>query len=163
MLTFMKRAAALLMTILVATSGCSWLFVQPLHSEGESAPNLACTSSRAAPIADTLFMAGAFASTIHASWQENYSGQGLTVVAGATATTLFLLSMIGGYWNTGECEDAPRSLPGPTPRRRPTGQLQVTHRPIPAVVAPAPAAASEEEPGEGDPQRAAPAAPVTPQ
>jgi len=162
-LTFMKGAAALVLTILAATSGCSWFFVQPPHSGVEFAPKAVRTTSRAAPVADTLFAAGTLATTMYINSQENYGGQRLTVVAGATTATLFLVSMIYGYWDTSECEDATRSLPGPPLRGRPTGQLQVTHRPIPAVVAPAPAAASEEEPGEGDPQPAAPAAPVTPQ
>jgi hypothetical protein len=107
-----RRGHALLVAGLVATNGCSAIFVRPPRSpQADEAPT--CTESRAAPIADTAVGVaalnfGAFALgqalTCSPNCTENL-GPALAIISGVvllgTAT-----SAIYGFQDTGRCREA---------------------------------------------------------
>jgi hypothetical protein len=103
--------------VLCSMSGCSWLFVQPLPPPPLRTEPLNCTTSRAAPVLDTLFTATNVASAIYVGSQDNVANKGTAVTFGLAVAALWLSSAVYGYSKTSECEDA-MAEDQPPPRRR---------------------------------------------
>jgi hypothetical protein len=91
---------------LSSTGGCSWIFVQPLRSDYDPRDYPNCTSSRTAPVFDTLFTLTNVASAVYVAGENNVTNKGAAVTAGALVATLWALSAGYGYIHTAECEDA---------------------------------------------------------
>jgi hypothetical protein len=96
---------ASILTVL-SSSGCSWLFVQPLPPNYERGDDSNCTTSRVAPVIDTIFTATNLASAIYVSGQNNVANKGSAAALGTSVAILWLSSAIYGYRSTSACEDA---------------------------------------------------------
>ncbi len=99
---------ALVATIaaLAMTAGCSWIFVQPLPADHRGFSVANCTSSRTAPVLDTLFATTNVLSAIYVATENNVTNKGTAVGLGLGVATLWALSAGYGYSHTSECEDA---------------------------------------------------------
>lgn len=97
------RAWALALVVLSSTSGCSWVFTQPLRDDHSPFDYPVCSTNPAPPVIDTtLFMVNA-GTAIYTAAQDNVSQKALRVSVGATAAALWLLSAIYGYGKISEC------------------------------------------------------------
>lgn len=102
----MTRTLLAALGLAVATSGCSLCFVTP------AAPPTRrdCTTSRVAPVVDSVVGAYQVARTVHAvsAPDETYERLGvpraLDMGVGAGLTALFVGSAMYGYLKTAECE-----------------------------------------------------------
>src|SRR5215813_4056165 len=106
----------LLLAALGPTPGCSWIFVQPLPKDYEYGA-INCTTSRAAPVVDTLFTATNAISAAYVAGKDNVANKGAAVTLGLSVATLWMMSAIYGYSHTSECEDA---IAETTPYYRPS-------------------------------------------
>ena len=107
-----RRGHALLVAGLVATNGCSAIFVRPARSpQGDQAPR--CTESRAAPIADTAVAVAALtigavaigsALSCSPNCVENL-GPGLAIIS-AVVLAGTATSAVYGFQETGRCREA---------------------------------------------------------
>jgi hypothetical protein len=114
-----------------SSSGCSWIFVQPLPAHYERSDSVNCTTNRAAPILDTIFTLTNVVSAVYVAGQDNVTNKGTAVGLGLAVAGLWLSSAIYGYSKTSECEAAMED-DAPAPRyRRP-----VVQRPIVPPAAP---------------------------
>jgi hypothetical protein len=117
---------------LLSTSGCSWIFVQPLPPD-HGYDYQPCTSSRVAPVVDTIFTLTNLASALYVASENNVTNKGTAVTLGLGVGLLWALSAGYGYSHTAECEEAheldergyrplphlrapPRYYPQPPPR-----------------------------------------------
>lgn len=114
--------AAVLGPLLFASSGCSLIFVHPRSSTSYvSGPRRACTSSKLAPVLDTLFAGAQVVRTAYAlsasdSVYENPAqplSRGADVGLGVGFATLFVGSAIYGYVNTSACSKRRQDPSGP--------------------------------------------------
>jgi hypothetical protein len=131
---------ALFLAGVTATSGCSWLFVQPPPKGYDGRGPVHCTTSRVAPAFDTIFTGTNIASAIYVAGQDNAQNKEGAVIFGLGVAGLWLASAIYGYSNTAECEEAMAGGGGysyPPPRRAPPAR-----RAAPVAPPPPPAAAS---------------------
>jgi len=157
--------AKLILIPLLATglsaSGCSWIFVQPLHTDDPGKyPH--CTTSRVAPAIDTVFTATNLGSVLYVAGEDNVKNKGASIAVGLSVATLWLSSAIYGYSHTSECEAALED--DDQPRYRPPHHGYVPPRPAwtppPAAGPPVPAPAQAPDgdvPGGGpSPARAEP-------
>jgi hypothetical protein len=119
----MKRLGLLLALILPgagSSSGCSWLFVQPLPDRYERGDFSNCTTSVAAPVIDTLFTLTNVGSSIYVAGQDNVTNKGAAVTAGLLVGALWLSSAIYGYSHTSDCRAAKEEADDrPSPHARP--------------------------------------------
>jgi hypothetical protein len=79
---------------LATCHGCSYLFVQPPPEHPERADRITCTTNRAAPVIDTIFMTTNLASAVYVAGQDNVKNQGEAMVLGLTVATLWMSSAI---------------------------------------------------------------------
>jgi hypothetical protein len=107
-----SRSVLTLGALLLASSGCSFTFVHPRASSGQVAgARRACTSSKLAPILDTIFTGAQLARTAYALSASDsvYDdpaqplSRGADVGLGVGLASLFLGSAIYGYVHTSEC------------------------------------------------------------
>jgi hypothetical protein len=91
---------------LCVTAGCSWIFVQPLSDDHYSRGYIDCTSSRTAPVIDTLFAVTNVASAIYLAGKDNVTNKGAAVTAGALVAGMWALSAGYGYGHTSACDAA---------------------------------------------------------
>jgi len=97
---------ALLTGLALATSGCSFVFVTPAAPPSRRD----CTSSRVAPIADSVlgayevFRTGYAISAPDELYEELGVPREADIAVGAGLTALFVGSAIYGYVKTAECE-----------------------------------------------------------
>ena len=137
---------AVLLASLTATSGCSWLFVQPPPKGYDGRGPVQCTTSRVAPVFDTIFTGTNVVSAIYVAGQENAQNKQAAVGLGLSVAALWMASAIYGYSNTSECEQAMDGGGGysyPPPRRAPPARRAA---PVAPPRAPAPASPSESPP-----------------
>jgi hypothetical protein len=106
-------------------SGCSWLFVQPLPANYERGEPTNCTTSRAAPVVDTLLTLTNVGSAVYVAGQDNVTNKGTAVTAGLLVGALWFSSAIYGYSKTSDCAAAMEDDAPPPRYRRP-----VTRRPV---------------------------------
>jgi hypothetical protein len=156
---------------LSSTAGCSWIFVQPLPPE-HGYDYQPCTSSRVAPVIDTIFTITNVASALYVGTRDNVTNKGTAVTFGLSVATLWGLSAGYGYSHTAECEAAheidergyhapphlgapPRYYPQPPPHVvAPPGSPGSWEPPVDPAVAPAaspPAAAAPQQQDNDDP------------
>jgi hypothetical protein len=117
---------------LLSTSGCSWIFVQPLPPD-HGDDYRPCTSSRVAPVVDTILTLTNLASALYVASENNVTNKDAAVTLGIGVGILWALSAGYGYSHTAECEEAheldehgyrpppnlrapPRYYPQPPPR-----------------------------------------------
>src|SRR5436190_7548966 len=136
------RAAVLLAVALAATSGCSWLFVQPLPADHSPYQRATCTTNRTAPVLDTIFTITNLAAVIYVLGQDHIDNKGSRVGFGLSVASLWGMSAGYGYSKTSECEEVanyePRYQPvRPRPRLVPVPRPAAA--PPPAVVVEPPA------------------------
>jgi hypothetical protein len=147
---------ALAILALSSTAGCSWIFVQPLPPE-HGYDYQPCTSSRVAPVIDTLFAITNVVSALYVGTRDNVTNKGTSVTLGISVATLWALSAGYGYSHTAECDEAhefdERGYHAPPHLRAPS---QYYPQPPPRLVAPPGSPGSWAPPA--DPA-AAPAAP----
>jgi hypothetical protein len=96
---------ALALLSLSSTVGCSWIFVQPLPPE-HGYDYQPCTSSRVAPVIDTILTITNIASALYVGTRDNVTNKGESVTLGIGAATMWALSAGYGYSHTAECEEA---------------------------------------------------------
>jgi hypothetical protein len=157
---------------LLSTSGCSWIFVQPLPPEDHSYGYQPCTSSRLPPVIDTIFALTNVASAFYVGTRDNVANKGVSVTFGIGVATLWTVSAVYGYSHTAECEEAhevdehgylppphlrapPRYYPQPPPR-------MVDPAAAPAAAPPAPGAAPPQGDDDDPSNRRPPPAPKKP-
>ena len=158
------RGLALSSLMVFGCGGCSYIFVSGKPSNAESLPPsepVECTSSKVAPVLDTVFAGLEVVRTGYALSQTeaDYRGQqlsrGADIGFGAAFVALFASSAIYGYLKTGSCADAkeqqrqvrqrflapppppeltPSSAPPPPPTP-PTPELTPSSAPPPPVEA----------------------------
>lgn len=149
---------ALSLAALVTSPGCSYVFVTPPHDTygGRAAGN--CTTSRAAPFVDTIFVGTNLVTALYVASEDNVANKGTSVGLGLSVAAFWLSSAIYGYYNTSQCEELlsedARPFYHPPPVRRPAWQ------PPPPVSPPPPAAPQALPPPDWarTPQQPAPAA-----
>lgn len=92
--------------LVLATSGCSFVFVTPAAPPSKRE----CTSSRLAPVLDTVFAGYEAVRTGYAIFRPNdvYEELGVPreadIAVGAGLTAAFVGSAVYGYVKTAECE-----------------------------------------------------------
>jgi hypothetical protein len=152
------------------------LFVQPLEPNALHRRRSTCTTSVAAPVLDTLFVATNVISAVYVASQDNVTNKEQAVSLGLSVATLWALSAAYGYSKTSECSaweaweegtgEAPPSSSPSTPRpigyQPPKGGWSPVVAPPPA---PAPPPVVEARPAPVVPKpepgpEAPPAAPV---
>ncbi|HVZ87097.1 MAG TPA: hypothetical protein VHG72_09010 [Polyangia bacterium] len=89
----------------LSTSGCSWIFVEPLPADDPS-DYAHCTTSRAAPVIDTIFTSTNLLSALYVAGEDNVKNKGPAISLGLGVAALWLASAIYGYSKTNECEAA---------------------------------------------------------
>jgi hypothetical protein len=94
-----KRVSRIVLSVvslygLGAGQGCSFLLVQPPAEHAERADGITCTTNRAAPVIDTIFMTTNLASAVYVAGQDNVKNQGEAMVLGLTVATLWMSSAI---------------------------------------------------------------------
>ena len=113
MRVFFGRAAAF--SLILSCSGCSFLFVKGKPANTEAFPPseaVECTTSKAAPVLDTVFAGLELARTGYAVSLDDSKYRGQTLSRGADIglgigfAALFVSSAIYGYVKTGDCVDA---------------------------------------------------------
>lgn len=137
-------SVALALAALCLTSACSWIFVQPPREDRGRGEYDDCTTSRAAPVIDTLFTLADVGSSIYVGTQSNATNKGAAIALDLGLATLWALSAGYGYSNTSACEEAiersERSYyPPPHLRARPQFYLQPPPVYVPPPAAPPPA------------------------
>src|SRR6185312_5486873 len=154
---------ALFLAAIVPSSGCSYLFVTPPHETyGGHVAN--CTTNRAAPVIDTIFVGTNVISALYVAGEDNVTNKGSSVALGLGVAALWLSSAIYGYYNTSQCEELRSQeasgpyYPPPRPVRRPAWQQQ----PPPPAYAPPPAAPAQLPPPDWPPQQPPPAPAAAP-
>ena len=101
--------ATLISACTAANTGCSLLFVKGPPSEPSHARPVACTTSRVAPVLDSVFgglevaRMGLDLAASDQTFQGAPISRGADIAIGATLATLFLGSAIYGYSATGAC------------------------------------------------------------
>jgi hypothetical protein len=181
---------ALLGAVLLASSGCSFTFVHPPSSSGSAAgPRRACTSSKLAPVLDTIFTGAQVVRTAYALSASDsvYDdptqplSRGADVGLGVGFAALFLSSAVYGYVNTSECSkrgQGPSDAAGAAtedddlstetwtspPHRKPGAAAK---QPVEPAASPSPPGSDAEpapsvEPSESDPPADAPPSPPPP-
>lgn len=151
-----RGALSLFLVLLVSSPGCSYLFVTPPHEDYGGRVIGDCTTNRAAPVIDTIFVTTNVLSAVYVAGEDNVTNKGTAVGLGLSVAALWLSSAIYGYYNTSRCselleDDSPYSRPLPRrPVARPTWQPMPPPAPPPAPPASPP------------PPEAAPADEVTP-
>jgi hypothetical protein len=144
-----------LVGFLMSTTGCSFLFVQPLEPTTSRYERLDCTTNRTAPVIDTILTATNLGSAIYVAGQDNVTNKGTAVTAGVTVALLWMSSAIYGYTKTSECEDAveaqdrPYYAPPRLLRPRPPSML-APPRPPPPPPPPASSPAAPDAPEPAD-------------
>jgi hypothetical protein len=153
-----KRLALILPFLLATTgslSGCSWIFVKPLPPNYQRGDRVDCTTSVAAPVADTLLALSNVAGVLFiagTSGGQSNSTTNALVTSALVWTGIYIGSAVHGYRATGACRDvladdadeAPlyphprvhaRPLPPPpaqSPSAEPPGSPPVEPAPAPA-------------------------------
>lgn len=121
-----SRLLALVVSLLCwSSSGCSWLFVQPLPANYERGDDVNCTTNRAAPVIDTLLTLSNVGSAVYVAGQDNVTNKGTAVTAGLLVGALWFSSAIYGYSKTADCAAAMEDDAPPPRYRRP-----MTRRPV---------------------------------
>jgi hypothetical protein len=149
---------------LTSTTGCSWIFVQPLPEDhryrDEYQP---CTSSVVAPVFDTLFTLTNLGSALYVASEDNVTNKGTAVTLGVGVAILWAASAAYGYSHTAECQEAhefdERGYRPPPHLRAPPRYYQ---QPPPRIVAPPPPPPAQED-APPSPGSAPPAPAVAPQ
>jgi hypothetical protein len=97
------RVIPLMVALLSPTAGCSFIFVQPLQEGSYSRGHIPCTTSRAAPVLDTLLTLTNVGSVVYVAG-NNASDKTPAIALGLGVAALWAISAGYGYVNTGECE-----------------------------------------------------------
>lgn len=116
------------MSLVVSSTGCSFIFVKPPPSPEPGTTSAGpgrCTSSKVAPVLDTLFTGLEGARIVYAATAADsvYSdpkqplSRGTDIALGVGFAALFLSSAVYGYINTAECSER-RKGPGGTTLNR---------------------------------------------
>jgi hypothetical protein len=125
-LTQLPITCALVLAAGMLLQGCSFIFVDtppPRYAEAPPAPSepIACTSSVAAPVVDTVIGAfevirTGFALSASDSAYTNYPiSRGADIGFGMAFASLFAASAIYGYINTSRCADLKENTPRAAP------------------------------------------------
>jgi len=111
------------LAIFLHCSGCSLLFVnappKPPPVEPSARAEVSCTSSKAAPVLDTVFATlevgrtALAAAAPDSTYQNAPISRGADIALGIGFASLFLASAVYGFTQTSEC----RALKGPEPVR----------------------------------------------
>jgi hypothetical protein len=94
----------LVVAVVSLTAGCSFIFVQPLQEESYSRGYTPCTTSRAAPVLDTLLTLTNVGSALYVASENNVTNKTPALAPGLGVAALWAISAGYGYVNTGECE-----------------------------------------------------------
>lgn len=101
-----------ILALALAQLGCSFIFVTPPSSSGSSrgAKGDSCTTSKAAPIIDTviggyqIFRTGSAFVASDEVYKDAPISRHVDITAGLALTTLFVTSAIYGYSKTSQCK-----------------------------------------------------------
>ena len=173
------RLLTLGLVALMATPGCSWLFVEPLNPAAASGGYGTCTTNVVAPVLDTLFVGTNVASVLYVAGQDNNTNKSQSIALGLSVASLWLASAVYGYSHTSECtsyvernyQEPPRRARPPRPYSPPNAMPPAAPPPSgwdapPAVYRQAPAAApaspAQSAPAAGTPAPASQPAPAPP-
>jgi hypothetical protein len=138
---------AFMLPTTASSSGCSWLFVEPVSQRHVAGDYANCTGNPAAPIVDTVLAVGEAAGAIVLYGRHNAGTTGAAIGAGVV-TGLFFSSAIYGYSKTSECRDAngeaeageerraPRGIFRTPPARQPVYPAQAPRKGAPLLTAP---------------------------
>jgi hypothetical protein len=149
----MKRLMLLLALALPASgslSGCSWIFVKPLPDGYRPGDDAHCTTSRTAPVVDTILATTNLVSAAYVASEDKVTNKGTAVALSLAAGGLWFGSAIYGYLHTSDCEAAKADEDGtPHHSRRPLAVTPAFPRPSAVASAgkPAPQQDSSDEPG----------------
>jgi hypothetical protein len=140
---FWTLRLALVVTLPLSGTGCSWLFSQP-PPKGYRGSYVNCSTNRAPPVLDTIFTITNVASALYVAGQDNVVNKESSVALGLGVATLWALSAVYGYQSASECEEAlePWSsrYPSPAPRAMPPGYAPPRYAPPPPPPGPVPLA-----------------------
>jgi hypothetical protein len=105
-----RKGLVLACVVLVLSTGCSWVLVQPVSARLAPDEPVECTTGRGPPIADSLFALVALASSIYLARDHAFGDHlFLGFMGGATVTAVFGSSAGYGFSRTSRCHDARRA------------------------------------------------------
>jgi hypothetical protein len=128
---------ALILSSAASSSGCSWLFVEPVSKPHIAGDYANCTGNAAAPIVDTALAVGNAAAAIVLYGRHSAGTTGGAIGAGVTSGVWFS-SALYGYSKTSECRDGNDQAESDEERRAPRGILRTPAPPPPPLYSPAP-------------------------
>jgi hypothetical protein len=149
-----STAGAILLLGVLGLGGCSWIFVKAVPEDYGRGDRLECTTSPAAPIADTALAASNIAGVLYVAGtvgDKATPAQNAIVTTALVWTIVYVSSAIHGYRATAACRQAvaederPRARLFPAPRAAPPG-------PVPAA-SPSAAPAAGQQMDDDDPSR----------
>lgn len=95
------RLLSLGLAILIFLPGCSWIFVKPARVDDH--PNPACSSSRAAPVLDTIQAVGNVIGVAALATMDDFENRNALIVSWILWAGIYTASAAYGYSNTSEC------------------------------------------------------------
>jgi len=101
-----RYPALLLVVVLLLLPGCSWLFVDRLPEDHHSHRDYDCTTSRTAPVVDTILTATNVASAIYVASLDNVKNKGPAVMLGLSVAAIWASSAVSGFHATSQCREA---------------------------------------------------------
>jgi hypothetical protein len=101
-----RLGATALALVLIAASGCSWIFTKPLPDNWQSWDSLDCSTTPVPPLIDSVLALSNAGTTVYVAAFADGSGKALPIAAGVVATTLWLSSAIYGFSKTNACREA---------------------------------------------------------
>ena len=150
---------ALLTTLSLTGSGCSFVLVRPAPADHKDRPFFSCTNSHLAPGLDAtlggLMLLGMVGDVNDNGWSQDSA-------AGAVWVGTLLASAGYGYLKVSECKEAEASLMARQQSQTYAPRLTIAPPAAPAPVAPGPAAPGATDPGATAPATVAPPQPYVP-
>jgi hypothetical protein len=105
--SFVRRFSELLLVVaLLLLPSCSLFFVDRLPEDHHSRREYNCTTSRTAPVVDTILAATNVASAIYVAGQDNIKNKESAVMLGLSVAAVWASSAVYGYRATSECREA---------------------------------------------------------
>jgi hypothetical protein len=95
----------LICVLLVLLPSCSYLLVEPLPENYKSRRRIRCTTSRVAPVLDTVFTLTNTAGVIYVASQDNVKNKENSVLLGLSVAAIWAISAVYGYKATDACEE----------------------------------------------------------
>jgi hypothetical protein len=103
-MNFLRHRAGSLLVFLLP--GCSMIFVEPAPSNYASLTSYDCTTTKAAPVVDTILALSNLGTAAYVAGHDNAGNKQESVTLALSVATMWAGSAIYGYWTTSKCSEA---------------------------------------------------------